>query len=85
MPASRFDEAQRISAVYGLKLARKTLVLPRESAKPLRVLAEWSFAESETVESRIILHQDKTSEYHPDFSNLTHNFYLDRIKGFDSS
>ena len=76
LPIDRFHEAEWILFSKNMYLARKTDVSAHPDTKVLRVLSEWTFENEETQFSHLSISEKDSKLYHPDFLELTDEFYL---------
>lgn len=76
VPTSEFADMERVASEAGLRCARRTDVLPTPTSASKRVLAEFSFVETECLRDELVIEEGGRHIYSEAYKRLTSEFYL---------
>ena len=76
IPIERLDEYKFEAQKHQLFITRKTTIQPTENLPPHRIMAEFSYTNSKTIEENLIIEQGGRHNYSTEYINLTKDFYL---------
>ena len=76
LPTSEFQAFFDLAAIHQLYCTRKCIIFPRPDKPHHRVLAEFGLQRPVNIESSEITIRDRDEKYHPDYINLTKDFYI---------
>ena len=76
LPVEEANQFILLATQNGLFLTRKCLLKPNPTKAPKRVLMEFSFTETNTLEETLTIETENRHEYTKEYITLTKDFYL---------
>lgn len=76
LPAFEFNVFQELALIHQLYCTKKCIIFPKPDKPPHRILAELGLQRPVNIESSEIIIRDRNDKYHPDYINLTKEFYI---------
>jgi tRNA1Val (adenine37-N6)-methyltransferase len=76
LPTSEFQAFLELATMHQLYCSKKCLIFPKPDKPYHRVLAEFGLQRPVNIESSEITIRDGNEKYHPDYINLTKDFYI---------